>query len=296
MAIGESVSSKYYTTSFYEELRNGSMRSAEIILPLVLDITHPRSVVDVGCGDGSWLAVCRKLGVEEILGIDGDYIDREILQIPQEHFQAADLTKPIGVGRVFDLVISLEVAEHLPASSSSVFVESLTGLGPLVLFSAAIPLQGGNHHINEQWLDKWAVLFREHDYLPVDCIRKHVWQNDAVEWWYAQNMLLFARAPLLNSNTVLKTAFDQTNPTQLRLVHPRNYLEAFIPVQAPPWNVRTALQLLIDCFRSAIMRRLYSILGKDIPSRKATNLPNFNAVLQNGAYIGLTKRSGPNVK
>jgi hypothetical protein len=284
------VSSEYYTTSFYEQLRNGSVRSAEIILPLVLDIAHPRSVVDVGCGDGSWLAVCRKLGVEEILGIDGDYIDREILQIPLEQFQAANLTNPLRVGRRFDLVISLEVAEHLPASCSSMFVESLTRLGPLVLFSAAIPLQGGHHHINEQWLDKWALLFREHDYVPIDCIRKRVWQDLTVQWWYAQNTLLFAQANLLNSNTVLKAAFDQTDPRQLRLVHPRNYLEAFVPVQAPPWNVRTASRLLVNCFRNAITRRLYSIVGKEVPLEKSWNPPNFNAALQNGVYFGFTKR------
>jgi SAM-dependent methyltransferase len=284
------VTSEYYTKSFYEKLRNGSMRSAEIILPWVLDITHPRSVVDVGCGDGSWLAVCRKLGVEEILGIDGAYIDREILQIPQGQFYTADLTKPLVVGREFDLVISLEVAEHLPADSASVFVNSLTSLGPLVLFSAAIPLQGGNHHINEQWLDKWAALFSEHNYLPVDCIRKRVWKDDTVEWWYAQNTMLFAREQLLENNMVLKAEFEQTNPNQLRLVHPRNYLEVLAPIEAPAWTVRTASQLLVHCIGNAVRRRLYSVVGNAAQSEKAKNLLNFNAVLQNGVHCGLTKR------
>jgi SAM-dependent methyltransferase len=285
------VQSEYYTTSYYKELRNGSMRSAEIILPFVLDITHPSSVVDVGCGDGSWLAVCRKLGVEEILGIDGDYIDREILRIPQHQFQAANLTKPFGVGREFDLVISLEVAEHLPASAASIFVGSLTRLGPLVLFSAAIPLQGGNHHINEQWLDRWAILFREYDYLPVDCIRKRVWQNDAVEWWYAQNTMLFAHAQLLETNKILKQEFDETNTNQLRLVHPRNYLEALVPVEPQPWGVKTAWQLFAVCLWNFVRRRIYSI-GKQTPSEIDQNPLNFNLALQNGAYHGICKRPG----
>jgi SAM-dependent methyltransferase len=150
--------------------------------PLVLQLLPVRSVVDVGCGDGSWLAVFRELGVDEILGVDGEYIDREILQIPQDCFQAVDLSKPFDLGRVFDLAISLEVAEHLPSESAPVFVESLTRAAPLVLFSAAIPFQGGVHHVNEQWPDKWAGLFRGHDYVPVDFLRKRIWRNDAVEF------------------------------------------------------------------------------------------------------------------
>src|SRR6185437_701201 len=227
---GTAMPSEHYTKSFYEEIRNGSVRSAEVIVPLVLDLVHPSSVVDVGCGDASWLAVFQKLGIQDVFGIDGDYVAPELLQVPRSRFQASDLSKPLSLPRAFDLAISLEVAEHLPVDSASVFVESLTRLAPIVLFSAAIPLQGGNHHINEQWPDRWAALFREHDYVPVDCIRKRVWQNDAVEWWYAQNTLLFVREDALERNAVLKAEFEQTNLNQLRLVHPKNYVEAFIPI------------------------------------------------------------------
>lgn len=286
------MSSEHYTRSFYEEIRNGSARSAEAILPLVLELVHPSSVVDVGCGDASWLAVFRKLGVEDIFGIDGDYVEPELLQVPRDRFQASDLSKPFTLPRTFDLAISLEVAEHLPADCASIFVESLTRLAPAVLFSAAIPFQGGNHHVNEQWPDKWAALFREHDYLPVDCIRKRVWENAAVEWWYAQNTLLFARASLLESNMALKAEFEKTNPNQLRLVHPKNYVEAFIPVQPAPWGVRAASRLLIVCLRNAISRRFYSMARKEMPPDAAQNPLNFNAAFEDGEYSALRKRSG----
>jgi SAM-dependent methyltransferase len=257
---------EHYTKSFYEEIRNGSTRSAEVMLPLVLHLLPVKSVVDVGCGDGSWLGIFRKLGVEEILGIDGEYVDRNILQIPQDRFQAADLTKPFGLKRVFDLAISLEVAEHLPPESAAAFVASLCSLAPAVLFSAAIPLQGGNHHINEQWPDKWAALFREHGYVAVDFIRKRVWQNEAVEWWYAQNTLLFAKANLLENNAALKAEFDETNPTQLCMVHPRNYLEVPARVTAP--GVKTASRVLLVCLRNAVRKRLRPILGKEAGSKR----------------------------
>ena len=249
--------SEYYTKDFYEELRNGARLSAEVIVPLVLQLIPVRSVVDVGCGDGTWLSVFRKLGVEDILGIDGDYVTSDLLQIPQDRFRAVDLTKPFSLGRVFDLAISLEVAEHLPADCASVFVECLTHQAPLVVFSAAIPMQGGNHHINEQWPDKWAELFREHGYAPVDCIRKRVWQNDSVEFWYAQNTLLFVKASLLESNTALKAEFEQTNLNQLCLVHPKQYraLEAVARAQPPPppSGVRAASRLLLVCLRDLLV-------------------------------------------
>jgi SAM-dependent methyltransferase len=251
--------SEFYTKRFYEEIRNGSRRSAEAIVPLVLQLLTVRSVVDAGCGDGTWLAVFRKMGVEDIQGLDGDYIDRDLLQVPSEYFKVADLTRPFRLERTFDLVISLEVGEHLPAECATAFVESLTKLAPLVLFSAAIPGQGGNHHINEQWPDKWAKLFREHDYVPVDFIRKRIWQSDAVEFWYVQNTLLFARLDVVESSRSLKAEFEGTNPNQLSLVHPRQFaylqgrLAELIP---PPSGIKEASRLLLVHMKNSVKKRL----------------------------------------
>jgi SAM-dependent methyltransferase len=281
-----------YTSTFYEGLRTGAERSAEAIVPLVVDLFHPRGVVDVGCGDGSWLAVFRKLGVQNVLGIDGDYVERGLLRIPQEHFQAADLSRPLVLPQTFDLAVSLEVAEHLPEECAAVFIESLTRLAPVILFSAAIPFQGGVHHVNEQWPDKWGELFQERDYLPIDCIRKRIWQNDAVDWWYAQNILVFAHETFLQRNALLKAEFDKTNLNQLRLVHPRNYLDAFVPVQAPAWSVGTASQLLRVCLRNAIVRRLYALVGKKTRLNTTQNPANFNSVLQKAGCYGIVRRFG----
>jgi SAM-dependent methyltransferase len=259
--------SEYYTKGFYEEIRSGSKRSAEVIVPFVSQLLPIRSVVDIGCGDGTWLSVFRKLGVDEILGIDGEYVARDLLQIPQDRFEAVDLTKRFSLERVFDLAMSLEVAEHLPAECASPFVESLCGLAPAVLFSAAIPFQGGNHHVNEQWPDKWAALFRKHGYLPVDFIRKRVWQNEAVEWWYAQNTLLFAHETLLKSNRALKAEFEQTNAGQLCLIHPRNYLKVVMP------GVIGASRLLLDAVRNAMRKRLDCLLSRRGHSQGGSNSP-----------------------
>lgn len=239
-----------YTKRFFEQMRGGAKRSAEIVVPLVLDLLSVGSVVDVGCGEGTWLGVFRELGTKDVIGIDGEYVSRDALQIPQECFRAVDLSKPFEMGRVFDLAISLEVAEHLPVASSSAFVKSLCSLSKAVLFSAAVPFQGGNHHVNEQWPDRWAGLFRERGYFPVDAIRKRIWKNGAVEWWYAQNTLLFVSEGLLRSNQVLKTEFDKTCSDQLCVIHPRKYLEAVTP------GVTAAARLLFDSVIRSVGKRL----------------------------------------
>jgi SAM-dependent methyltransferase len=222
--VGE-CAMRSYTKEFYQSQRAGSRRSAEAIVPLVLALVKPWSVIDVGCGLGTWLSIFEEFGVKDVFGIDGDHVDRSMLQISPERFAAFDLRKPIQIDRRFDLVVSLEVAEHLPKDCAKTFVDSLTKLGPVILFSAAIPFQGGTSHLNEQWPDYWANYFNENGYEAVDCFRKKVWQDDNVEWWYAQNILLFSKKDYLASNPLLKEEFENTHPSQLSIVHPRKYLE-----------------------------------------------------------------------
>src|SRR6185436_3241542 len=119
----------------------------------------------------------------------------------------------------FDLVVCLEVAEHLPSEHAKPFVESLVRLAPAVLFSAAIPGQGGTHHINERWQDYWAALFNSYDYVPIDCIRRVVWQTRDVSWWYSQNCLLYCDRGLVSSNDALAAEYKSGLGLPLNLVH-----------------------------------------------------------------------------
>ena len=126
-----------YGDSFFEYVNSGSTRSAHGLLPVLTRALTVGSVLDAGCGQGAWLSVWRELGVEDVIGIDGDYVRRDKLLIPGERFIAADLARGFDVGRKFDLVQSLEVAEHLPAAKAESFVESIVAHGNMVLFSAA---------------------------------------------------------------------------------------------------------------------------------------------------------------
>ena len=127
-----------------------SKTSAQIVLNHVLNlIPGVESVVDVGCGTDVWLSVLKEKGVKTIQGYDGNWVlDAEALAIPRECFSAVDLNKSFEVDRRFDLAMSMEVAEHLVPESSANFVRSLTRLSDIVLFSAAVPGQGGTNHIN----------------------------------------------------------------------------------------------------------------------------------------------------
>ncbi len=214
-----------YTKEYYQELRGGARRSAEAVVPLIMELLHPRSVVDVGCGTGTWLSVFRQFGAKEILGIDREYVTGEILEIPAEEFLPHDLRFPLAMDRRFDMAVSLEVAEHLPGECAETFVDSLTRLGPAVLFSAAVPYQGGTGHVNEQWPDYWSDLFREKGFVTLDPVRKRIWQNDDVEYWYRQNILLFVEREYLDGRPELQAERIDTRDTRLSIVHPRMFME-----------------------------------------------------------------------
>jgi len=163
------------------------------VVPVIMQIVRPTSVLDVGCGTGTWLKVFEENGVSDYLGVDGSHLDRTMLRIPQEHFVAHDLQTPLRLSRKFDLVVSLEVAEHLEERYSDVFVDSLVSHGEIILFSAAIPYQGGQNHLNEQWPDYWQKKFESHGFFFKDCIRPVIWDNQNVNWWYKQNIFLITK-------------------------------------------------------------------------------------------------------
>jgi SAM-dependent methyltransferase len=178
-----------YDEKFYAGKDEGSYRSAMVVLPLVFSRIAPRAVVDVGCGTGTWLRAAYELGVHDYLGYDGAHVRQ--LSIARERFIAADLSRPISSDRRFELAICCEVAEHLPQSASQTLVASLAALSDAILFSAAIPWQGGVHHLNEQWPAYWQELFRARGYSAYDFIRPLIWNDDRVEWWYRQNSILY---------------------------------------------------------------------------------------------------------
>jgi SAM-dependent methyltransferase len=211
---------RHYSKVFYAWQRSGSHNSARRILPIVFGAVSPRTVVDVGCGVGAWLDVARSLGAS-CLGYEGAWVKAiEPAAYPGLDIRAADLEQPLRVEGTFDLAISMEVAEHLSPARADSFVADLVALAPHVLFSAAVPGQGGNNHVNEQWQSYWADRFAAHGYGPRDIVRPAVRNDSGVAYWYRQNAVLYSRG----FPTERPANFDWVHPEHTawyRLIHRR---------------------------------------------------------------------------
>ena len=170
-------------------IRPGVQDSAKALVPLLSMLLTPQSVIDVGCGEGWWAYEFAQEGCH-VLGVDNGTIPTSPLH---EKFQEVDLTKPFPDLGKWDLAVCLEVAEHLPASRAAGFVEDLCGLAPDIVFSAAIPGQGGVGHINEQWPDYWVKLFNRNGYRVSGMLRWLIWDDDRLENWYRQNLFLASK-------------------------------------------------------------------------------------------------------
>lgn len=174
---------------------NHNLLSPRVIVPLLIDYFEPKSVVDVGCGIGTFLRVFKEHGIDDLLGIDGTWVNRELLSknIQQDIFHAANLEELYSINRKYDMAICLEVAEHIKESSAHVIVETLVGLSDIIIFSAAIPEQGGQNHINEQWPQYWQELFEKYNYVMLDVLRPVLWDKKDVFWWYKQNIFVIVK-------------------------------------------------------------------------------------------------------
>lgn len=181
-----------YDENFYRAQKDTSYQSAAIVLPLLTKFIRPQNVIDVGCGVGTWLAVWKKLGAK-VFGVDGDYVDRSQLFIDKKEFHPFNLEEKIKLNQKFDLVQTLEVAEHLSKDRAESFVDDLTNLGNVILFGAAILGQVGTNHINEQMQSYWAEKFLRHGYVAIDCLRPQIWNNQQICFWYRQNIFVYVK-------------------------------------------------------------------------------------------------------
>ena len=214
-----------YNAAFFDEMTAAAKRSSDVVVPLLIDWFAPRSVCDVGCGTGTWLSAFKQRGVTDVVGLDGPWVNERQLEIDASEFVRHDLKSAFPMSRRFDLVISLEVAEHLPSELAGQFIAEIVKLADIAVFSAAVPAQGGTNHINEQWPEYWRDIFARHNYVPIDCIRPTIWNDASVDWYYAQNTLVYCASHLLPYNERLLAARERTNLKMLSLVHPRNYIQ-----------------------------------------------------------------------
>lgn len=206
-----------YTQSFYDKYLQGSYDSANTIISFISNYISPKTVIDFGCGSGAWLNVAQEIFGAKILGIDQhEYKDIHML-IDENEYITHDLTKPLHLGKHYDLAISVEVAEHIDCKYSDILVETLCNHSDIVLFSAAIPMQGGTGHINERPCSYWAEKFSQRGYYAMDCLRPALWNNENIEIWYINNAILYVSEDTYN---ILSGKID-TYYYPLDIIHPK---------------------------------------------------------------------------
>jgi SAM-dependent methyltransferase len=225
-----------YDSQFLSYGRSMATRSAQVVVSILMDALQPKSVLDLGCGRGAWLGVWKTAGASQVLGVDGDYVDRNDLAIDLSEFSAQDLGSTIDLDRRFDLVESLEVAEHLPESRARGFVADLCRHSDTVLFGAAPPGQGGEHHINEQPYSYWRTFFSELGYDAFDFVRPQITERREVAPWYRYNTLLYVKREHVDSlpESVRQTRLSHNSP--IRDVSPLLYkLRKSVIRRLPYW-------------------------------------------------------------
>ena len=221
----------------YDDLHKGQLSqqeernadSARKILTHLFEMARAESVIDVGSGLGTWLKTAQEMGVETVQGVEGEWIKTADLKVDLGLIHVCDLEQGFDLKTRFDLVITLEVGEHLAPEAAEVFVESLCRHGDVVLFSAAIPFQGGHHHVNEQFLSYWMELFAKHGYRPLDVIRPLIWDDEAMLWWLRQNIVVFANGEgLAKYPKLAEEGAKHLGP--ISVVHPKIYMDRLAPL------------------------------------------------------------------
>lgn len=191
------VHDEIYDSTYYAEKVEPSIRaSAATMAGSIVRDFAPRNVADVGCGTGTLLAALQERGVE-VKGYEYSTAGIELCRGRGLDVTRFDIEHDPVPDERFDLVISTEVAEHLPESCADRYLDILTALSNTVVLTAATPGQPGNDHVNlqpnEYWIDKLADRGFPLDQETTSTWRE-TWKDRDVHWIYHHSIMVFRRS------------------------------------------------------------------------------------------------------
>lgn len=291
-----------YSINFYNNQKKGSLFSARELISLpIINVINPSSVIDFGCGTGSWLSEFKKQGTEVVLGIDGEFALPSFI-LNKKYFKSVNFESSYNIKESFDLAICLEVLEHLSESAGNYLIDTMTECSDVLLISAAVPYQGGTGHINENWLEYWTLKFNAKGYECFDILRPLIWNNNNIDWWYRQNLVLY-----IKKNHPLNSKLSEFASFQgVSVIHPLNFINA-IHKNVPDAKFKRSIEKDKNYYRNLIksntvVRGLsygkeYEFDPSEKNQSKSKNLKNEEDIDTNSLfYLMLLKEYNPQLK
>ncbi len=185
-----------YDAKYYHRLDAAVRGSAMIMADSIIEELDPETVIDVGCGAGALLQALGSRGIRG-LGLDFSEAALEICRSRGLDVRRFDLINDSsGELGYFDLVVSTEVAEHLPSEVAGRYVDLLCRLGRAILITAATPGQGGTSHVNEQCHEYWIGKLDKRTFELAENLSERLrasWQAQGVVPYYHRNVMVFRR-------------------------------------------------------------------------------------------------------
>jgi len=191
---------KVYTHSFFQSLIK-YRPEYHYIADIITTYFKPTSIIDWGCGCGYILEKLKMNGVQDVYGIEGS---KDALEFVPDSIKENVIIGDVLLhdAKVYDMAISIEVAEHLEEKNSARFVNSIcNSASKYIWWSAAQIGQGGTGHINCQPLSYWQEIFEEISLFEPDWemnykIKQELLKNSQIAMgfsWLHSNLIVFRR-------------------------------------------------------------------------------------------------------
>lgn len=161
----------------------------------LLSVLKVRDVADVGCGPGWYIYLLYKQGYK-VNGYDGNPHVKEMSSLLFNdgfYCQYADFTLPINVREPFELILCLEVGEHIPQTYEDVFIQNLVNNSKkYILLSWAIPNQKGWGHVNCH-TNKYVIeRMRKYGY-DYNLSTSAILRKTASLYWFKNTIMFFEK-------------------------------------------------------------------------------------------------------
>lgn len=161
----------------------------------ILSYMEVESLADFGCGPGWYVSLLRRNGYDAY-GYDGNPNIEELSSLlftDGYYCHRVDLTEELEAEVPFDVVLCLEVGEHIPKEYEDIFIMNIIrNSGKYIIFSWAIEGQHGDGHVNCHSNDYIISKISMHGFYLNRPLSNYL-RNSSVLWWFKNTIMVFER-------------------------------------------------------------------------------------------------------